>query len=474
MQSSLKGIANRARSHRKHRFGNLYGMLNESFLAESYRLMNPKAAPGVDRVSYRVYGAKLAENIRDLVARLKSKSYRARLVRRKHIPKGKGKTRPLGILVMDDKVVQTGAARLLSAIWEADFFDSSYAYRCRRNAHGAIRALSRGLQFGKYRYVVEADIKSYFDRVHHDRLMSRIAMRVRDKRVLKLIRAYLNSGILIGEVEVDTEEGTPQGGPLSPLLSNIVLDELDKELEKRGLRFVRYADDAAIYVRSPKAAERVKRSVSAFITRKLKLVVNEEKSEVSRPWHSKYLGFRITRYMGHTRIGIHAKSLGRFRANGDSARTAPCVPRSPTPTSLAPSDWFSLASLSDDSRIADYVIRMISDVGGASLSRSIFVSLLCNEQRLVMLRLVKGEYLFDLPWLSPVAFPISVNLLEQGENAWMLELGADSLCVGFVPTGNEGLHCLVCLPGLTLIVLQYDWLEVSLAVRFPNDFVWSK
>ena len=125
-------------------------------------------------------------------------------------------------------------------------------------------------------------------------------------------RAYLNSGILVGECLVETEKGTPQGGPLSPLLSNIVLDELDKELEKRGLRFVRYADDVVIYVRSPKAAERVKQSVSAYITGKLKLVVNEQKSQVNRPWHSKFLGFRITRFMGHTRIGVHEKSLRKF------------------------------------------------------------------------------------------------------------------------------------------------------------------
>ena len=164
-----------------------------------------------------------------------------------------------------------------------------------------------------YTYVVDIDLSKFFDRVHHDRLMHRIATRVRDKRVLKLIRGYLNSGVLTGDVIVETEEGTPQGGPLSPLLANIVLDELDKELEKRDLRFVRYADDVAIYVRSPKAAERVKQSVSGFITRKLKLVINEQKSEVSRPWHSKYLGFRITRFMGRTRTGIHDKSLRRFR-----------------------------------------------------------------------------------------------------------------------------------------------------------------
>ena len=164
-----------------------------------------------------------------------------------------------------------------------------------------------------FAYVVDIDLSKFFDRVNHDRLMMRLATRIRDKRVLKLIRAYLNSGALVGGTVERTGEGTPQGGPLSPLLANIVLDELDKELERRGLRFVRYADDVAIYVRTPKAAERVKRSVSRFIIGRLRLVVNEEKSAVGRPWHSKYLGFRITRFMGKTRTGIHAESVLRFR-----------------------------------------------------------------------------------------------------------------------------------------------------------------
>jgi RNA-directed DNA polymerase len=176
----------------------------------------------------------------------------------------------------------------------------------------AIEQARRYVEDG-YTHVVDIDLSKFFDRVNHDRLMARLASRIRDKRVLKLIRAYLNSGTLVGGVIELAGEGTPQGGPLSPLLANIVLDELDKELEKRGLRFVRYADDVAIYVRTPKAAERVKRSVSRFITGRLKLVVNEEKSEVSRPWHSKYLGFRITRFMGKTRTGVHAESLKRFR-----------------------------------------------------------------------------------------------------------------------------------------------------------------
>ena len=155
-------------------------------------------------------------------------------------------------------------------------------------------------------------LNRHWDKIK-DRLMMRLAARVKDKRVLKLIRAYLNSGALVGGVVEWTGEGTPQGGPLSPLLANIVLDELDKELEKRGLRFVRYADDVAIYVRTLKAAERVKHSVSRFITDRLKLSVNEKKSAVGWPWHSKYLGFRITRFMGKTRTGIHPDSIKRFR-----------------------------------------------------------------------------------------------------------------------------------------------------------------
>ena len=226
--------------------------------------------------------------------------------RRKEIPKENGGVRLLGIPTVLDRLIQQAIAQVLSVIWEHTFSEFSYGFRPGRSAHMAIEQARQYVEAG-YTYVVDIDLSKFFDRVNHDRLMSRLATRIQDKRVLKLIRAYLNSGTLVGEVIEQAKEGTPQGGPLSPLLANIVLDELDKELERRGLRFVRYADDVAIYVRTPKAAERVKRSVSRFITSKLKLVVNEEKSEVSRPWHSKYLGFRITRYMGKTRTGIHAE-----------------------------------------------------------------------------------------------------------------------------------------------------------------------
>jgi len=284
----------------------------ENMLKALQRVESNKGAPGVDGMKTTQLRGYLRRHWDKIKKALLEGTHKPFPVRRAEIPKENGGIRLLGIPTVLDRLIQQAMAQVLSAIWDPTFSEHSYAFRPQRSQQMAIRQAKCYVEDG-YTYVVDIDLSKFFDRVHHDRLMHRIAARIQDKRVLKLIRAYLNSGILAGEAVVEPGEGTPQGGPLSPLLSNIVLDELDKELEKRGLRFVRYADDAAIYVRSPKAAERVKRSVSAFITRTLKLVVNEEKSEVSRPWHSKYLGFRITRYMGHTRIGIHAKSLRRFR-----------------------------------------------------------------------------------------------------------------------------------------------------------------
>lgn len=284
----------------------------ENMLKALKQVESNRGAPGVDGMKTTQLRGYLRRHWEKIKADLLAGTHKPLPVRRKEIPKEDGGVRLLGIPTVIDRLIQQATAQVLTAIWDHTFSEYSYAFRPERSQQMAIRQARCYVQDG-YTYVVDIDLSKFFDRVHHDRLMNRLATRIGDKRVLKLIRAYLNSGILVGEVAVKTDEGTPQGGPLSPLLSNIVLDELDKELEKRGLRFVRYADDAAIYVRSAKAAERVKRSVSTFITRKLKLVVNEQKSKVSRPWHSKYLGFRITRYMGHTRIGIHAKSLGRFR-----------------------------------------------------------------------------------------------------------------------------------------------------------------
>jgi len=284
----------------------------ENMLEALKRVESNKGAPGVDGMKTTQLRGYLRRHWDKIRAALLEGTHKPFPVRRAEIPKEGGGVRLLGIPTALDRLIQQAMAQVLVAIWDHTFSEYSYGFRPERSPHMAVRQAKCYVEDG-YTYVVKIDLSKFFDRVNHDRLMSRLATRVRDKRVLKLIRAYLNSGILMGDIIVETEEGTPQGGPLSPLLSNIVLDELDKELERRGLRFVRYADDAAIYVRSMKAAERVKRSVTAFITRKLKLAVNEEKSAVTRPWHSKYLGFRITRYMGKTRIGIHEKSLRRFR-----------------------------------------------------------------------------------------------------------------------------------------------------------------
>jgi RNA-directed DNA polymerase len=260
----------------------------ENMLEALKRVEGNKGAPGVDGMKTAQLRGYLLKHWEKIKGDLLNGTHRPMPVRRAEIPKESGGVRLLGIPTALDRLVQQAAAQALSPLWEHTFSERSYGFRPGRSAHMAIGQAREYAEAG-FTYVVDIDLSKFFDRVNHDRLMMRLATRIRDKRVLKLIRAYLNSGVLVGGVVGRTGEGTPQGGPLSPLLANIVLDELDRELERRGLRFVRYADDVAVYVRTPKAAERVKRSVSRFITGRLKLVVNEEKSAVGRPWHSKYL-----------------------------------------------------------------------------------------------------------------------------------------------------------------------------------------
>jgi RNA-directed DNA polymerase len=283
-----------------------------NMLAALKRVEGNKGAPGVDGMKTAQLRGHLNRHWDKIKSALLEGRHRPEPVRRVEIPKESGGVRLLGIPTALDRLIQQAVAQALSPLWEPTFSERSYGFRPGRSAHMAVGQAREYVEAG-HGHVVDIDLSKFFDRVHHDRLMSRLAARVRDKRVLKLIRAYLDSGALVGGVVERTGEGTPQGGPLSPLLANIVLDELDKELERRGLRFVRYADDVAIYVRTPKAAERVLRSVSRFITGRLKLSVNEEKSSAGRPWHSKYLGFRITRLIGKTRTCIHPDSVKRFR-----------------------------------------------------------------------------------------------------------------------------------------------------------------
>ncbi len=276
------------------------------------RVRANKGAPGIDGMTTKQLGRYLKKHWPKIEKSLLNGTHKPMPVRRKEIPKPDGGVRLLGIPTVLDRLIQQAISQILEQIWEPLFSVFSYGFRPGKSAHEAVLQGKRYMLEG-YTYVVDMDLSKFFDRVNHDRLMSRLATRIKDKRVLKLIRSYLRSGVLLDGVAIDTEEGTPQGGPLSPLLSNIVLDELDKELEKRGHKFVRYADDFMIYCRSLKAAERVRTSITRFLTVKLKLKVNEDKSAVSRPWLRKYLGFTYFQMCGQSKIRIHAKSIKRFK-----------------------------------------------------------------------------------------------------------------------------------------------------------------
>jgi RNA-directed DNA polymerase len=276
------------------------------------RVEKNQGAPGIDGMKTTELRGYLRRHWPEIKAALLAGRYLPKPVRQKEIEKPEGGVRLLGIPTVLDRLIQQAVAQVLQAIWDHTFSEFSYGFRPGRSQKMAIEKCRCYVEEG-YTHTVDIDLAKFFDRVNHDRLLSRMAQRVHDKRMLKLIRRFLNSGILIGDLTEFPGEGTLQGGPLSPLLANIVLDELDKELEKRGLHFARYADDCVIYVRSKRAGDRVMQSVTGFLTRKLKLTVNEAKSSVTRPWEAKYLGFRITRMFGVTRIGIHEKSLRRFR-----------------------------------------------------------------------------------------------------------------------------------------------------------------
>ncbi|TFG82250.1 MAG: group II intron reverse transcriptase/maturase [Chromatiales bacterium] len=271
-----------------------------------------KGAPGMDGMTVEELPGYIKRHWPKIKADLLAGAYMPLPVRRKEIDKPDGGVRLLGIPTVLDRLIQQAMAQVLQAIWDQTFSEFSYGFRPKRSQHMAIRQAKCHIEEG-CRFVVDLDLSKFFDRVNHDRLMSRLSTRVTDKRVLNLIGRFLRSGVMIGGLCEPTEEGTPQGGPLSPLLSNIVLDELDKELERRELHFVRFADDCVIYVKSKRAGDRVMQSVSRFITRKLKLKVNEAKSSVTQPGYTKYLGFGFTISKTNPRIRIHSKSLKRFR-----------------------------------------------------------------------------------------------------------------------------------------------------------------
>jgi RNA-directed DNA polymerase len=276
------------------------------------RVQVNKGSPGVDGMTVQELPEHLRKHWPTIREQLLGGTYEPQPVKRVEIPKPDGGVRKLGIPTVLDRFIQQAVLQVLQEQWDPTFSKHSYGFRPGRSAPQAVAAAQQYIA-ADHRWVVDLDLEKFFDRVNHDRLMARIAQRVKDKRVLKLIRAFLNAGVMENGLVSPTDEGAPQGGPLSPLLSNLVLDELDRELEKRGHRFVRYADDCNIYVRSERAGQRVMRSVTQFITRRLKLKVSAAKSAVARPWDRKFLGFSFTNAREPKRR-IAPKARQRFKA----------------------------------------------------------------------------------------------------------------------------------------------------------------
>lgn len=275
------------------------------------RVKSNKGSSGIDGMTVEQLPNYLKKHWPAIREQLLSGSYRPQAVKRVEIPKPDGGIRQLGIPTVLDRFIQQAVMQVLQRRWDQTFSAHSYGFRPGRSAHQAVTKAQQYIAEG-YSWVVDLDLEKFFDRVNHDKLMAKLAQRIGDKRMLKLIRAFLRAGVMEGGLVSPVDEGTPQGGPLSPLLSNIVLDELDRELERRGHRFVRYADDCNIYVRSQRAGERVMKSVSEFITKKLKLKVNEQKSAVSQPSQRKFLGFSFT-YHREPKRRIAPKAIARFK-----------------------------------------------------------------------------------------------------------------------------------------------------------------
>jgi len=274
------------------------------------RVIANKGAPGVDGLTVRELADHWKRHGPTIVSQLLSGTYQPVPVQRVEIPKPDGGVRKLGIPTVVDRMIQQALLHVLQPIWEPTFSEHSYGFRPGRSAQQAVAQAQAYIAAGRP-WLVDIDLEKFFDRVNHDKLMRTLYGRIADGRVLKLIRAYLNAGVMEDGLVTPSAEGTPQGGPLSPLLSNIVLDELDQELERRGHAFVRYADDCNIYVRSAAAGERVMKSISDFITRKLKLKVNRDKSAVDKPSQRKFLGFTFSEKKAT--VLVSGKSVKRFK-----------------------------------------------------------------------------------------------------------------------------------------------------------------
>ena len=276
------------------------------------RVKANKGAGGIDDMTVDELLQYLKENGEQIKEDIRKGKYNPKAVKRVEIPKADGSKRKLGIPTVVDRVIQQAVAQQLNIIYEPIFSENSYGFRPNRSCHDAIFKAKEIMNNG-YKWVVDLDLEKFFDTVNQDLLISIIRRTINEDKVVSLIRKYLQSGVLVNGVFEKTEKGTPQGGNISPILSNIMLNELDKELEKRGLQFVRYADDCVIFTKSKKSAERVMRSITEFIETKLRLKVNRAKSKVDRPWRIKYLGFSFYQAKGKMEVRIHPKSIAKFK-----------------------------------------------------------------------------------------------------------------------------------------------------------------
>jgi len=283
----------------------------ENLQAAIKRVEANKGAAGVDGVTTRQLREYVQKHWPEIKLKLQEGTYKPSPVRKVEIPKPEGGLRVLGIPTVIDRFIQQAILQVLTPLFDPGFSPHSYGFRPGKRGHDAVQQARKYIEEG-YCIVVDIDLEKFFDRINHDILMSRVARKVKDKKLLKLIRSYLNSGIMVEGIRVRTEEGTPQGGPLSPLLANILLDDLDKELERRLLRFCRYADDCNIYVKTKRAGERVKQSITRYLEKKLRLKVSEVKSAVDRPWKRKFLGFSFYKQKV-IKVRIAPKSLKRLK-----------------------------------------------------------------------------------------------------------------------------------------------------------------
>ncbi len=287
-------------------------MVERDNMVKAYhRVKQNKGAAGIDKMTVDELSEYLHRNWHFIKEQLLKGAYRPKPVRRVEIPKANGGIRLLGVPTVLDRLIQQAMHQVLSPLFDSDFSDHSYGFRPGRNAQQAVMQAKSYQHSGK-RWVVDMDLAQFFDEVNHDILVARVGRKVRDRRMISLIRTYLQAGVMVGGMICQTPKGTPQGGPLSPLLSNILLDDLDKELERRGHSFCRYADDSNIYVSSKRAGERVLSSITRFVESRLQLQVNREKSKVARPWDRKFLGYSFTAHK-ECKVRVAPKSLKRFR-----------------------------------------------------------------------------------------------------------------------------------------------------------------